>query len=220
MTRCNRGFTLIELLVVITIIGILAALLFPVFGDIRRAAEKTKCASNLRQIGVAFSQYVSENNDTYPGPAWCGTGAGYKIGERNLTSYLAPYLSLKPINTFERADIFMCPGWVRVKQPPASDKNPGPIYLRNKAVRLPNGTNVDPCTHPYDKTPVPKTSSLLSDCTATALLMQDADEEVGGGKLAERYNWTTLPPLTPVHGNVRNYLYYDGHVEAILASHD
>jgi prepilin-type N-terminal cleavage/methylation domain-containing protein/prepilin-type processing-associated H-X9-DG protein len=219
-SRRTDAFTLIELLVVITIIGILAALLFPVFGDIRKSAEKTKCASNMRQIGFAFNQYISDFNDTYPGPAWCGTGAGYRRGEQNLTTYLAPYMGLTPGSTWQRADIWMCPGWVRVKQPAANNTNPGPIYLRNGTVRLPNGQNVDPCSHPYNSTPIPKNASILANCTATALLMQDADQEVGGGNLAERMNWSVLPPLVPVHRNVRNYLYYDGHVEAILATHD
>jgi prepilin-type processing-associated H-X9-DG protein/prepilin-type N-terminal cleavage/methylation domain-containing protein len=58
-----RGFTLIELLVVIAIITFLAALLFPAFAKAREQARTTQCASNLRQIGMAFYQYWQDNDE-------------------------------------------------------------------------------------------------------------------------------------------------------------
>lgn len=62
----NYGFTLIELLVVIAIIAILSAILFPVFAKAREKARQTACASNLKQIGLAFTQYVQDYDETYP----------------------------------------------------------------------------------------------------------------------------------------------------------
>jgi len=56
----RAGFTLIELLVVIAIISLLAAILFPVFSRARESARRTSCASNLKQIGTALSQYVAD----------------------------------------------------------------------------------------------------------------------------------------------------------------
>lgn len=59
--RCYcPGFTLTELLAVIAIIGLLAALLFPVFAAARRSARMTTCSSNLRQIGLALQMYQSD----------------------------------------------------------------------------------------------------------------------------------------------------------------
>jgi len=62
----KKGFTLIELLVVITIIGLLAALLFPVFAKARERARKTVCESNLHQIGLAIQMYQADSNGLLP----------------------------------------------------------------------------------------------------------------------------------------------------------
>lgn len=65
--RC--GFTLLECLVVIAIVGILAAILIPAVLSARRAANKTRCLNNLRQIGIGLSSYSTSFNSFPPANA-------------------------------------------------------------------------------------------------------------------------------------------------------
>jgi len=60
------AFTLIELLVVISIIAILAAILFPVFARARENARRSSCQSNEKQIGLGILQYIQDYDERWP----------------------------------------------------------------------------------------------------------------------------------------------------------
>ncbi len=71
-----RGYTLIEMLFVLAIVSLLAAIMMPVFGAVRGKAREVSCASNLRQIGQAFSMYMQDYDGRFPN----AINAGDKFG--------------------------------------------------------------------------------------------------------------------------------------------
>lgn len=60
------AFTLMELLVVISIIGVLAGLLFPAVGMAMSMANDIKCDNNLSQIAKGMTIYAMSNDDLFP----------------------------------------------------------------------------------------------------------------------------------------------------------
>ncbi len=62
----NRAFTLVELLVVLTIIGILAAVAFPIIGSVQLTARQNAGMQQARQIGIALTSYAGDYGGRYP----------------------------------------------------------------------------------------------------------------------------------------------------------
>lgn len=61
-----RGFTLVELLVVIAVIGVLVGLLLPAVQAARGASRRIECANNMRQIGLGVHQFAEVNGGRFP----------------------------------------------------------------------------------------------------------------------------------------------------------
>ena len=90
-SNADCGFTLIELLVVISIIAMLAALLMPAIGLVRKQAQGAKCLSNLRQVSLAMLSKANEHEDSLEGPR--NETVDYPVTKRDgtTTTFSHPY---------------------------------------------------------------------------------------------------------------------------------
>ena len=224
------GFTLIELLVVIAIIAILAAILFPVFQKVRENARRTSCASNEKQIGIAFTQYEQDADELTPGSTQWGYGWAEKI---------QPFI--------KAAQVFQCPDDSHsVDATPAGGP---PVALISYAV---NGNMRQNCNNgaggggplcggsSLSLFQAPTNTVLIVECAVKngntpneAFNINDPNDDVnamnnshnsfiafntqdlydGHPAVGDTYNGNAQPAFHDHDGGSLNYLAFDGHVK-------
>ena len=208
--RRERGFTLIELLVVISILMILMGLLVPALSTARENARQSACRGNLRQMGIFFQQFASDNEGWFP---WGAVPAKIDILDGNLNQQG----SIRPVVTnmagrgyFRDGKILICP----------SDKSDGPAdnfaVAASKDVLGPTfdtrGASSRPsnCSYMY----IAGFNEKSSEDFTLAPVLTDEANDVENGALQGGH----MPPIDDGdnHGKAfRNVLYLDCHVGAV-----
>jgi prepilin-type N-terminal cleavage/methylation domain-containing protein len=216
----QRGFTLIELLVVIAILAILAGLLWPALARARQKATQAACMSNMKQLGHALQMYTDDNSDSLPGPCFTGARASYdKTSGTELIYYIANYLGSpspswvtgKPIVV----EVFVCPGYRRLA-PSVTSMEGRKCYLLNDDIDPNPNRRIQPFGYPEfnnaDEIPPLKFSAIYTYGTPAALFaITDVDKiNIPNPQI----DWWSDLPYKPVHGDMRNELYFDWHVAA------
>jgi len=222
-SRPRGAFTLIELLTVIAIIGILAAIIIPTVGGVRKAANETKSLSNLRQIALAMNIFADDNRDLFP--------AGYALieGRESIwTTTLVPYIGLPGKIYTTKDNIFVSPlAVIEVREGspagaviPATyslhgllspDISGGDTRLPRRQVRRPSqvilvgeGSQRFPGNTYANATFGNPSAWRLRGTTQDldALIPTDTDEDGIGGRL--RYRGRSGAPVAFVDGHVRS----------------
>jgi prepilin-type N-terminal cleavage/methylation domain-containing protein/prepilin-type processing-associated H-X9-DG protein len=110
----SKAFTLIELLVVMTIISLMAAILPPVFAQVREKANSISCLSHSRQIGTALILYVQDYDEKYPQehPSSSNPAVDENTGQLESIDYGSPFDKILHYVSSKDASItqlYVCP---------------------------------------------------------------------------------------------------------------
>lgn len=208
----RNGFTLIELLVVIAIISLLAAILFPVFGRARENARRASCLSNMKQIGLAVTQYIQDNDEFMPYQfprAFTGQGAILRFADPTYAEWAPNYFySILPYT--KNSQVFACPsakvdttnGNVALRVTETSDTN----YFVNGVVTT-NATGG--ARHIASIPEVANTLQLTEYDTRSSASYLRPNRELNG---TFSY-WMASTRYSNNHFSGSNLLYVDGHAK-------
>ena len=224
--RRLRGFTLTEMLVAITIIVVLAGLVFSLSSKAINSARKAVCVTNLRGIGNALQICISERNGILPGPLNTGQSALYNPMQailadkgRSLVNYIGPYMENTEDANMEPRMIsnYGCPSLMKnVKENTVS--RPAILYrLEDRQNKLMDNAQPRPndISYPWGYEPAsrPKRLDEINPRSAAKVRMiteQNTTLGVGG--------WPNGGAVKPAHGVQTMAIFWDFSVKPVTLS--
>ena len=220
------AFTLIELLVVIAIIAILAAMLLPALAKAKLKATQATCLSNQRQLGLAFTMYVSDNGENliaYNPTAFKNAGGFWGLDPNAPGDWLSQTFALADVQRDLKTNnvlgqyaanpgVYHCPGDLRFNLPIGTGSSVGWAYDSYAVTE--NVEAIPGFTNSYAKVTQIK---RVADCIIFA---EQADTR--GYNAATFGMSVTAGSATPIsyldvfstyHGTVGTFAFADGHAE-------
>ena len=203
----HSAFTLIELLVVIAIIAILAAMLLPSLSHAKEAGRSAACKSNLRQIGMATTLYLS---DFQKYPLWLTTGSTAHYWD----TAILPFAS-------NGRDVFRCPSnqnappWTN--NPAQPQQNSSYDYnMAGSGHFTPPTTapslGLDGGTYYLRESQVKVPSDMISVIDATPTTGNSGGDH-DADDISDPVNLLAEVVVTPRHNRGANAVFCDAHVE-------
>lgn len=62
----SKGFTITEMVVVVAVIAVLAGMMLPALGYVKRTARETECMNNMRGLSQTMIMYQTSNDGRFP----------------------------------------------------------------------------------------------------------------------------------------------------------
>jgi prepilin-type N-terminal cleavage/methylation domain-containing protein/prepilin-type processing-associated H-X9-DG protein len=198
--RATTGFTLIELLVVVAIIGVLAAILFPVFARARENARRSSCMSNEKQLGLGFTMYAQDYDERLPSYTYRGTSNV----SGNWMDMIEPYV--------KSHQIYYCPSGTSIPNKDGTFDARLVNYGINYLYLTTTETGAIPYTGCKDTvTSYCKGVALASvNSPSETVLLADRDGGVGGNNFITDKGGKAP---TALHLEGANITFVDGHVK-------
>ncbi len=204
--RYRRGFTLVELLTVIAIIGVLAAILVPVASRVRYSARISQCASNLRQIFMAFELYAVDHQNKWP-------PIRIPAADQNFPYLLRDYVPMKSKYGGGAAlNIYMCPEGVLQNSSKASVSYYGVnkyLYGEGSSIGISDEMAKDT---PKSRVTSPSRTILLADTCIQSNGNPASSIGYGSGGIPGTLQGPTPAEKKHAKGSA-NIAYADGHVK-------